>query len=173
MDLIQSVMTHLLRNSIDHGLEFPEIREAQGKPAQGRITISARPEGSHLQIDLADDGAGLDLDRIRTLAVASSRLHSSQSLSDLALAELIFEDGLSTKAEVTQISGRGVGMSAVRRILKGSSGSIAILLPSEGYDRKHVPIAFRLLLPQDLWQSPGDRRSTAAPQTVKFQRKVL
>jgi signal transduction histidine kinase len=134
---LHGVFTHLLRNSLDHGLEEPELREAAGKPRKGMIRIEARLMEDALHIFYEDDGRGLDL--------ADLEQRSSASLlgSDEARAQLIFVPGLSTKNQSTDLSGRGVGMDAVRSILQSLGGDVRIeLLGSTVQGRRN----FRLIL---------------------------
>jgi len=118
-------LTHLVRNSLDHGLEVPERRLAQGKTAAGTIRLRAFHRGGTIVIEVSDDGAGLDRERI--LAKARERgISAPDSMSDAEVWSLIFEAGFSTANEVTDVSGRGVGMDVVRRNVSGMNGSIDI-----------------------------------------------
>ena len=105
-------LTHIIRNSLDHGIEFPEERVRLGKPEKGRITVSARRQGGTIVIELADDGKGLDTERIRSKAI-SLGISGAASLGEMQLRELIFLPGFSTRDVVTDVSGRGVGMDVV------------------------------------------------------------
>lgn len=122
--LLKDVFTHVLRNSLDHGLESPVERQALGKPPMGRIDIKAAVSAQTLTLEIADDGRGLDLATIRSKAVAAGLL--AEQAGDEALAELIFHSGLSTAAQVSTVSGRGVGMDAVRRFLDKHQGKIRV-----------------------------------------------
>ncbi|AZG14047.1 ATP-binding protein [Cupriavidus pauculus] len=124
--MLENVLTHLLRNAIDHGIEPAPARLAAGKPAAGRIVIEAGVDQQALQITVADDGRGLALDKIRATAVARGWIAPDATPGDDALAQLIFRPGFSTADTVTTISGRGVGMDAVREFLARSGGSIAL-----------------------------------------------
>ena len=118
-------LTHLVRNSLDHGIEAPAQRRAAGKNPIGTITLSASHQGGNIAIEVSDDGAGLD--RRRILAKAQQRgMNVSETLSDRELAALIFEPGFSTADTVTDISGRGVGMDVVKRNIAQLGGSIDI-----------------------------------------------
>jgi two-component system, chemotaxis family, sensor kinase CheA len=123
---LKNVFMHLLRNSVDHGLEAADLRSAQGKPAPGAIHIEVDVDEGALQITLSDDGRGLALHRIRALAIEKGWIEADQHLSDEEIAELIFRPGFSTADKVTEVSGRGVGMDAVRDFLKREHGSIAL-----------------------------------------------
>jgi two-component system chemotaxis sensor kinase CheA len=118
-------LTHLVRNSLDHGIERPEVRAAAGKPAQGTITLSAYHRSGSIVIEVGDDGAGLNRDRI--LAKARERgLAVSDAMSDQEVWALIFEAGFSTAEQVTDVSGRGVGMDVVKRNIAALGGRIDI-----------------------------------------------
>ncbi|HTP60310.1 MAG TPA: chemotaxis protein CheA, partial [Spirochaetia bacterium] len=112
VESLSDPLTHVIRNSLDHGLEFPEERVRLGKPEKGKITVSARRQGGTIVIELADDGRGLDTERIRAKAVDVG-IADAASLSDAAVRELVFLPGFSTKDVVTDVSGRGVGMDVV------------------------------------------------------------
>jgi two-component system chemotaxis sensor kinase CheA len=121
---ISDPLVHLIRNAVDHGIEDASVRRAKGKPG-GRIRLSARYEGNEIWITVADDGAGLD--RARILEVARSKgLAGDEELSDPAVWELIFLPGFSTAREVSEISGRGVGMDVVKKNLEKLRGQIEI-----------------------------------------------
>ncbi|APV51381.1 hypothetical protein BWI17_17805 [Betaproteobacteria bacterium GR16-43] len=125
IEKIADPMTHLVRNSVDHGIETPEARVAAGKPEQGTVTLSARHQGGHIVIEVADDGRGLD--RAKLIAKAKERgLEASDAMSDAEAFNLIFEPGFSTAEKVTDVSGRGVGMDVVRRNIQSLGGSVEI-----------------------------------------------
>ena len=125
-------LTHLVRNSLDHGIEPPEAREAAGKPRTGRLTLSARHQGGNILIEVSDDGAGLDRDRLLAKARENS-LAVSDAMSDDEVWQLIFAPGFSTAKEVTDVSGRGVGMDVVKRNIQGMGGHVQIMsTPGEG-----------------------------------------
>jgi len=118
-------LTHLVRNSLDHGVESPEVREAAGKPAKGTITLKAFHRGGNIMVEVIDDGAGLSRERL--LAKARERgMNVSDTMSDLEVFQLIFEAGFSTAAQVTDVSGRGVGMDVVRRNIREMGGNVEI-----------------------------------------------
>lgn len=124
--LLKNVFMHLLRNAMDHGLESPEERSIQNKPLAGTINLSMDVRGGMLQIRLADDGRGLALAHIRKLAIEKSMLAADEQLSDEETANLIFHPGFSTAKAVTEVSGRGVGMDAVREFMRRENGAIEI-----------------------------------------------
>jgi HPt (histidine-containing phosphotransfer) domain-containing protein len=121
-----NVFTHLLRNAVDHGLESADERIAQGKPAAGAIEIEVGVDEHKLQITLSDDGRGLALARIRANAVEHGWIAADAQPSDEEIAELIFRSGLSTARAVTEVSGRGVGMDAVRDMIVREGGRIEL-----------------------------------------------
>ncbi|WP_217590643.1 MCP four helix bundle domain-containing protein [Burkholderia sp. GbtcB21] len=125
---LKNVFMHLLRNSIDHGIESSEERRAAGKAASGTIDIAVGVGGGELWFVLSDDGRGLALDRIRGIARERGWIDAGNeaALTDEAVAELIFRPGFSTAHAVTEVSGRGVGMDAVRNFLKRDGGDIAL-----------------------------------------------
>ena len=125
IEKIADPLTHLIRNSLDHGIEPPEARLAAGKPAKGTITLKACHRGGSIVIEVGDDGAGLNRDKI--LAKAKSRgMPVSDAMSDQEVWQLIFEAGLSTAEVVTDVSGRGVGMDVVRRNIRELGGRVEI-----------------------------------------------
>jgi two-component system, chemotaxis family, sensor kinase CheA len=128
LDLIKDPLTHMVRNSADHGLETPEQRRAAGKSEQGRIRLSAYHESGYIIIQLADDGRGLDTDRIKAKAIAQGLVSESdvEKLSEAQIHKFIFAPGISTAAKVTSVSGRGVGMDVVRNNIDQIGGTIDV-----------------------------------------------
>jgi two-component system chemotaxis sensor kinase CheA len=128
LDRLSDPLVHLVRNAVDHGIEPPREREARGKPPLGRIAIEARREKGHVCIEVRDDGGGIDLERLRARAVESGILHPdlASDLTPSQTAALVFQPGLSTAEAVTDISGRGVGMDAVRSTVEALGGSVEI-----------------------------------------------
>lgn len=125
-------LTHLVRNSLDHGIEPPEVREAAGKPRTGKLTLSAKHQGGNIIIEVIDDGAGLNREKLLDKA-RESGLNVSDTMSDDDVWQLIFAPGFSTAKEVTDVSGRGVGMDVVKRNIQGMGGSVQITSkPGEG-----------------------------------------
>jgi two-component system chemotaxis sensor kinase CheA len=125
IEKIADPLTHLIRNSLDHGIEMPEKRIAAGKPAHGTITLNAFHQGGNIVIEVADDGGGLNRNKI--LSKAKERgLPVSDSMSDEAVWMLIFEAGFSTADVVTDVSGRGVGMDVVKRNIAGMGGRVEL-----------------------------------------------
>ncbi len=128
LDLIKDPLTHMVRNSADHGLETPEQRRAAGKPEGGRIRLSAYHEGGHIIIQISDDGRGLDTARIKAKAIAQGLVSEAEveKLSEAQIHKFIFAPGFSTAAKVTNVSGRGVGMDVVRNNIDQIGGTIDV-----------------------------------------------
>jgi len=128
-------LTHLVRNSLDHGIELPAEREKAGKPRVGKLTLAARHDGDSVVLDIADDGRGIDPARIKTKAVERGVLDAAAAarISDEDTLQLIFAPGFSTAEKITDVSGRGVGMDAVRRDIESLGGRVTILnRPGQG-----------------------------------------
>jgi two-component system, chemotaxis family, sensor kinase CheA len=126
LDQLGDPLVHLIRNSIDHGIEPPEEREHRGKPARGTIRLSAVHTGSNVVVSIADDGRGLDPEAIRAQGVAKQLIALDAALSDKEIFNLIFLPGFSTAKKVTSVSGRGVGMDVVRRQIETLRGAVAV-----------------------------------------------
>ncbi len=128
LELIKDPLTHMVRNSADHGIESPATRIMAGKPETGTIHLSARHEGGHIIIEIADDGAGLNTTRIRDKAVEKGLLTAAEAaaLSDAQIHRFIFAPGFSTAAAVTNLSGRGVGMDVVKTNIEVIGGAIEL-----------------------------------------------
>jgi two-component system chemotaxis sensor kinase CheA len=126
IELISDPLIHMTRNSLDHGIEHPAERVIRGKPETGHIHIEAKYEGDEVWISIADDGRGLDKDKILSKAVSAKLIRDAENMSDEGIYNLIFESGFSTAEQVTQISGRGVGMSVVQENIGKLEGKIAI-----------------------------------------------
>ena len=119
-------LEHLLRNALDHGIEARDARVTAGKAATGEIVVTVRQVGNEIAIELADDGAGLDLDRIRARAVAQGRLGANAKPTDAQLIECVFQPGFSTAAKLTSVSGRGIGMDVVRSEIATLGGRVEV-----------------------------------------------
>jgi two-component system chemotaxis sensor kinase CheA len=128
VDLIYEPLLHLLRNSVDHGIESPEEREASGKARTGKIRMRAYHEGNQVVVEVSDDGRGVDVAALRARAVESGKLAANEAaiLSDDDALELMFLEGLSTARELTRVSGRGVGASTVKSVVEELRGSISV-----------------------------------------------
>lgn len=126
IERIGDPLTHLVRNAIDHGLETPADRLAAGKSETGTVTLRAFHEGGNVVIEVADDGRGLNTARIREKAITNGLIRAEDVLTDDELHALIFAPGFSTAAQVSDLSGRGVGMDVVKRNVEGMSGSVTV-----------------------------------------------
>ena len=124
LDRMTPAFEHLLRNCVAHGIESPAVRSAAGKDAAGLITVELRQEGNDVSVEFRDDGAGLDLKRIREKAISSGLIEANQLLDDQQAANLIFMPGFTTVTQVTELSGRGIGMDVVRSEVNGVGGRI-------------------------------------------------
>lgn len=139
-------LTHLVRNSLDHGIETPDRREAAGKPRTGRLTLSAQHQGGNILIEVADDGGGLNRERILAKA-RSNGLAVSDTMGDDEVWQLIFAPGFSTAETVSDVSGRGVGMDVVKRNIQAMGGHVEILSqPGQGTTTRIVlPLTLAIL----------------------------
>jgi len=128
LEAIKDPFTHIVRNSCDHGIESPAVREQAGKPRAGVLSLKAFHEGGQVNIEISDDGAGIDAQRVRAKAVEKGLISGERAagLSERESLELIFQPGLSTAAAVTNVSGRGVGMDVVRTHIESIGGSVEI-----------------------------------------------
>jgi two-component system sensor histidine kinase and response regulator WspE len=128
LDKLEAPLSHLIRNSLDHGIELPADREAAGKPPTGTIRLEARHRAGMLQITLTDDGRGIDVEHLRAKAVARGLVarQVADQLTELELLEFLFLPGFSTKDQVTEISGRGVGLDVVQSMVKNVGGSVRV-----------------------------------------------
>ncbi|SCB19119.1 hybrid sensor histidine kinase/response regulator [Cupriavidus alkaliphilus] len=128
LEALDAPLAHLLRNAVDHGIEAPAVRQAQGKPAEGRVTLHARHNAGRLQIEITDDGAGVDLDALRR-AIVRRRLASEDTAARLSQAELLdflLLPGFSMRDTVSEVSGRGVGLDAVQEMVRRVRGSLRL-----------------------------------------------
>lgn len=128
VEALADPLVHLVRNSVDHGIEMPDVREKSGKPRVGKIILAAAQEGDHILLSITDDGAGMDPDKLRAIAVEKGLYDedSVQRLTDVDAFNLIFAAGFSTKKEISEVSGRGVGMDVVKTKINQLNGSIEI-----------------------------------------------
>lgn len=128
VEALADPLVHLVRNSVDHGIELPAVREAAGKPRTGKIVLSAEQEGDHILLSITDDGGGMDPQKLREKAIEKGIVDQDAAarLSDMEAFNLIFAPGFSTKSEISDISGRGVGMDVVKTKISQLNGSIEI-----------------------------------------------
>ncbi|KMW60667.1 Signal transduction histidine kinase CheA [Candidatus Rhodobacter oscarellae] len=126
-------LTHMIRNAIDHGLEKPDEREANGKDGQGTVTLEAAHRSGRVMIDISDDGGGINRDRVRQIAIDKGLVSESADLAPTEIDNLLFLPGFSSKAEVSELSGRGVGLDVARSEIQGLGGRVSIQSkPGEG-----------------------------------------
>jgi len=128
IDQLSDPMVHLIRNSIDHGIEAPEIRKNLGKTSVGRLELSASQEGNHIHLSIKDDGKGIDVESVRMSALKKGLINEAQSqiMGKQDMMQLIFEPGFSTAKQLSNISGRGVGMDVVRTNIRNLNGIIDV-----------------------------------------------
>jgi two-component system chemotaxis sensor kinase CheA len=144
IERIADPLVHLVRNAVDHGIEPPAARQARGKPEAGTLILAAYQQGGNIYIEVEDDGRGLDRDRILVKAIESGLVAGGEGLSDDDVHALIWEPGFSTADQVTEVSGRGVGMDVVKRSVEALGGSISI------HSRPGRGATFRVKLPLTL-----------------------
>ncbi|MBS3963376.1 MAG: chemotaxis protein CheA [Methylomonas sp.] len=147
VELLSDPLVHLVRNSLDHGIEMPDIRSAVGKPETGTVTLDAYHRGGNIVIEVRDDGKGLDKDKLRAKAIEKGLIEPDAVLSDKQTYELIFMPGFSTAEALTDISGRGVGMDVVRRNIQALGGNIDIAseLGKGSTIAIHLPLTLAIL----------------------------
>ncbi len=144
VEKIADPLVHLVRNACDHGIEAMDARSAKGKPSKGRLQLNAFHESGAIIIEVSDDGAGLDRERLFQKAVDKGLVPADAVLSDQEIFNLIFEPGLSTAKQVTNLSGRGVGMDVVRRNIEGLRGTVEV------NSKEFLGTSFRIRLPLTL-----------------------
>ncbi len=132
VDALRDPLVHLIRNAVDHGIETPQERAQAGKDPEGALTLAARYVGSSVEIDVSDDGRGIDLEAIRRRAAERGLIDAGTSLTDEEVRDLIFRPGFSTAEQTTSVSGRGVGMDVVRKNVEGVGGTVRITSGEHG-----------------------------------------
>ena len=158
VELLSDPLVHLVRNSLDHGIEMPADRVAAGKPEQGTITLEAYHRGGNIVIEVKDDGKGLNKDMLRNKAIEKGLIDADTILTDKQTYELIFMAGFSTAEQLSDISGRGVGMDVVRRNIQSLGGNIEIIseLGKGSTIAIHLPLTLAILDGQSI--AVGDER---------------
>jgi two-component system chemotaxis sensor kinase CheA len=160
IEAIRDPLTHLVRNAVDHGIEDPEARRAEGKPACGTLLLRAFHEGGQVNIEISEDGRGLDVDKLRAKAVERGLISQEQAsrMSEREIQNLIFAPGFSTAAKVTNISGRGVGMDVVKTNIEKIGGQIDLQsTPGRGTTFKiKIPLTLAII-PALIVTCGGDR----------------
>lgn len=174
VDVLSEPLIHMVRNAVDHGVEDPDTRRAAGKPDKGTVKLSAYHEGGFVVVELSDDGKGLDRERIRQKAIDNGVISPSADLSEEETLQLIFSPGLSTAAQVTDLSGRGVGMDVVRRNIEALNGRIGIAsTPGKG-STFTISLPLTLAITDGMVVSVGDERFIVPTLSIvmSFQPKV-
>ena len=157
IDALKDPLLHILRNSLDHGLETPEVRRARGKSETGKIVMSAAQEGSHVLIRISDDGAGIDAERVRAKAIERGLIAADAVLTTAQIHELIFEPGFSTAEKATSVSGRGVGMDVVRRSVDKLRGKVELHSENGRGTSIHLRLPLTLAMVEGLLTRTGDQ----------------
>ena len=169
IELIRDPLVHIIRNAVDHGLEAPTQRRANGKREAGQLSVSARQSGNQIMIEVVDDGCGIDVARLIAKAVATGMRTEAElaGMTDAQRLELIFEAGLSSRDKVTAISGRGVGMDVVRANIEQLGGRVALRnQPGKGLAITiHVPLTLSIL--STIIVSAGGQRFAVPRQSVE------
>ena len=156
LDKMLPPFEHMMRNAVVHGIEKPEVRQAAGKPATGRITVRLHREGAEMIIDVADDGAGLDVESIRRKAFEKELLKPDSKITDDEIMQLILTPGFSTAEKITQSAGRGVGMDVVANEIKQLGGSLQISSVTGQGTNFTIRLPFTLAITQALIVRTGE-----------------
>jgi len=160
LEAVKDPLTHLVRNAVDHGIQDPETRIAAGKSPEGTLTLRAYHEGGHVAVDVADDGAGLNIDRIAQKAIDNGILRADQiaTMDKRDIMALVFQPGFSTAAKVTNVSGRGVGMDVVKTNIERIGGTVSVdsTLGEGTVWRLNIPLTLAII--QALTVDCGDQR---------------
>jgi two-component system, chemotaxis family, sensor kinase CheA len=160
LEAVKDPLTHLVRNAVDHGIENPDKRIATGKPAEGKLTLRAYHEGGHVAVEVADDGAGLNVERIAQKAVENGLARPEQiaAMDRREIMAMVFLPGFSTADKVTNVSGRGVGMDVVKTNIENIGGAVSVdSTPGEGTVwRLTIPLTLAII--QALTVDCGDQR---------------
>ncbi len=151
IEAIKDPLTHIVRNSCDHGVEMPQVRLAKGKPAEGLILLRAYHEGGHVNIEISDDGGGLDPEKLKARAVQKGLVRADQAaaMTEREAVHLVFMPGFSTAEQITKISGRGVGMDVVKTNIQKIGGIVDI------YNRSTTGSTVKIKIPLTLAIIPG------------------
>lgn len=149
LEAIKDPLTHIVRNSVDHGIKTPDVRTANGKPAEGTLCLRAFHDGGQVNIEIIDDGGGINVDRVREKAIENGMVSAEQAadMNDRELTYLILLPGFTTAAQVTNVSGRGVGMDVVRTNIKRINGTLEIKsVPGRGTTlRIRIPLTLAIV----------------------------
>jgi two-component system chemotaxis sensor kinase CheA len=157
MEEMVSPLLHIVRNSLDHGIEDAKVRRSRGKPDTGNVKISAYQQGNHVILEVEDDGKGIDLARVKREAVRRGEFKEDEIVTDDEVLGVLFKSGFSTKEDVTQISGRGVGMDVVRKELEKVGGAVEIHTTLDKGTRVVLTLPITLAILQALLIRNGNR----------------
>jgi len=173
IEAIKDPLTHIVRNSVDHGIETPEVRLAHNKPEEGVLKMRAFHEGGQVNIEISDDGNGIDVERIKQKCVQQGSITAEQAsrMSDHEALHLIFLPGLSTAEKITNVSGRGVGMDVVKTNIEKIGGTVDLQSqPGEGTTLKiKIPLTLAII-PALIVTSGGDRFATPQVSLLELVR---
>jgi two-component system chemotaxis sensor kinase CheA len=157
LELLGDPLTHLIRNAADHGIESPEVRQATGKPTEGQISLNAFHRSGRIVIEISDDGAGIDTERVRQKAIERGLIGADAQMNEEQLRNLLFEPGFSTRDEVSDLSGRGVGMDVVLRNVQQLNGSVALTSEKGHGTTATIELPLTLAILEGLLVRVGDR----------------
>lgn len=179
LEMLGDPLTHLIRNAADHGIEAPDVRLAAGKPAEGTIGLRAFHRSGRVVIEVSDDGAGIDAEKVRAKAVERGLIAADAQLTEEQVRMLIFEPGFSTRDQVTDLSGRGVGMDVVRQNVQQLNGTIALTSERGRGSTVSIELPLTLAIVEGLLVRVADRTlvlpllsvvETVCPQRGQIQR---
>jgi chemosensory pili system protein ChpA (sensor histidine kinase/response regulator) len=177
LERITGPFEHLLRNAIAHGIESPAERRAAGKPEIGEIRLELKQEGNEVQLALSDDGAGLNIERIRAKAIEQGLMQANADLSEAEIADFIFQAGFSTAEEVSQVSGRGVGMDVVRNEVAALGGRVEMRFTKGQGTRFEIYLPLTLAVTQTVLVRAGTRTyaipSVMVEQVLQLRQEQL
>ncbi|MDF1524675.1 MAG: chemotaxis protein CheA [bacterium] len=177
MEEMVSPLLHIVRNSLDHGIEDVEVRRSKGKPDTGNIKVSAYQQGNHVILEVEDDGKGIDLVRIKKEAVRRGDVKKDEIYTEDEVLGFLFKPGFSTKEGVTEISGRGVGMDVVRKELEKVGGAVEIRTTVDKGTRVILTLPITLAILQALLIRNGDRIFAvpmgSVQETIELTREVI
>jgi two-component system chemotaxis sensor kinase CheA len=168
VDVISDPLVHMVRNAIDHGIEPPEVRAANGKSAAGMLRLAAYHSGGDVVVEMEDDGKGLDRGKILEKAAAKGLIDADKSLSDSEVFDLIFAPGFSTADKITDISGRGVGMDVVKRSVEALRGRIEIASESGKGSKFIVRLPLTLAITDGMLVQVGTERYIIPTVDIKL-----
>jgi two-component system, chemotaxis family, sensor kinase CheA len=175
IEAIKDPLTHIVRNCCDHGIERPEARTAKGKPAQGKVMLRAFHEGGQVNIEISDDGAGIDLAKVKEKAIRQGVLRAEQAerASDREILNLVFLPGMSTAEKVTSVSGRGVGMDVVKSNVEKIGGTVDLVSRAGQGTTLKVKIPLTLAIIPGLIVTTTERRSHPRRRRALGERFVI